>query len=531
MQRIAAFNLHRRQARALQNGQQVVAAPEEMTSQAIVIPDSEEQDGAVCWETHHHDEQSASEQEAGPSDEQVESESLRDLEPRNKAQAKNKMRPTPKAKHTARSQLFQKTISTKWPMSGDGQRSPEKTRPRVSQKSADKNVASRPLATQADLASCPKTATSTVGAAGPDVATGPRSEPKSRSSIPSNRPAGLSSADGWADPDHLDTKQAGRKHFDPQHATASAKTNKWRQLLPTFPISVQEKWKAISALPGLGSNKTTLKQFMQNMYWESGCDVGNELFRLVMKQQNLEMQNEDACWVSWKKFCDEEGEEEAKQMREDGTVQTRDHPRLRDGKQYKLHREWSRSTMMTDINGTLEKTFAGTPETIALFRQILQVTHDSCDVREQTSRRKHSRPIREKTASQVCADQAQEVLKAITRVLAEINAWLEVSQASKFTKDLRRQLHNVKTQISACEKVFAHISSEKQRGQFPPEDNIEGVRDRCCTAAALIKQSKTFMLLLRQNMQAEEQMTGVSFNFPGKQKRAASGAADETDSV
>ena len=131
----------------------------------------------------------------------------------------------------------------------------------------------------------------------------------------------------------------------------------------------------------------------------------------------------------------------------------------------------------------------------------------------------------------MCADQAQEVLKAITRVLAEINAWLEVSQASKFTKDLRRQLHNVKTQISACEKVFAHISSEKQRGQFPPEDNIEGVREKCCTAAALIKQSKTFMLLLRQNMQAEEQMTGVSFNFPGKQKRAASGAADETESV
>ena len=509
MQRVAAFNLHRRQARALQNGQQVVAAPEEMTSQAIVIPDSEEQDGAVCWETHHHDEQSASEQEAGPSDEQVESESLRDSEPRNKAQATNKMRPTPKAKHTARSQLFQKMISTQRPMSGDGQRSaqvletqPEKTRRRLSHKSPDKNVVSRPLATQADLASCPKTATSTVGAAGPDVATG-----------------------------HLDTQQACPKKFDPQHATASAKTNKWRQLLPTFPISVQEKWKAISALPGLGSNKTTLKQFMQNMYWESGCDVGNELFRLLVKQQNLEMQNEDACWVSWKKLCDEEGEEEAKQMSVDGTVQTRDHPRLRDGKQYKLHREWSRSTMMSDINGTLEKNFAGTPETLASFRQILQVTHDSCDVREQTSRRKHSRPIREKTASQVCADQAQEVLKAITRVLAEINAWLEVSQASKFTKDLRRQLHNVKTQISACEKMFAHISSEKQRGQFPPEDNIEVVRDRCCTAAALIKQSKTFMLLLRQNMQAEEQMTGVSFNFPGKQKRAASGAADETDFV
>ena len=95
MHRIAAFNLRRRQARALQNGQQEVAAPEEMTSQedairgdkAIVIPDSEEQDGAVCWETHHHDEQSASEQEAGPSDEQVESESLRDVETRNKAKS------------------------------------------------------------------------------------------------------------------------------------------------------------------------------------------------------------------------------------------------------------------------------------------------------------------------------------------------------------------------------------------------------------------------------------------------------------
>ena len=568
MGRLAAFKLRHSQARPLENGQQEHAAPEEMTGQedaihgdkAIVIPDSQEQ----------------GEQEGGrPADAQVEINRLLDLEPRNnKAEAQAKIRPSPKAKHTARSQLIQSMLSRQRPTSylrsfdaqrseaapprkrsakgtgkgkdkgkgtgaadqGDGQgkhrpsakrqrsaqvleRPMDKTRRRISSKSAGNNVGSRPsIATQPDLARCSKTATSTVGAAGLDVATGPRSEQASRSSIPSNRPGGLSSAD-TAIPDALHTQPAGRRRFDLQHASKSAKTNEWHQFLPTFPIAVQEKWKAISALPGLGSNKVKLKQFMQQMYWDSGCDVGNELFRLVVKQTNLEMQNEDALWVSWKKFCDEEGEAEAKEMRENGTVQTRDHPQLKDGKQYKLHRDWSRSSIMTEINGTLEKTFASTPEANVLIRQILPVAHDSSDVREKTFRRKPERLVPEKTASQECADQAEEVLRALTRVLPEINDWLDVSQASKFTKDLRRQLLTIKTEIHACQKLFAHVSSEKQRGQFPPEDTCEGVREKCCRAAVLIKQSKTFMLLLRQNMQAEEQMTGISFNFPGKKKQ------------
>ena len=301
-------------------------------------------------------------------------------------------------------------------------------------------------------------------------------------------------------------------------------------MLPTFPIAVQETWKAISALPGLGSNKTQLKQFMQQMYWDSGCDIGNELFKLVVKQQNVEMQNEDALWVSWKKLCDEEGEAEAKQMKDDGTVETRDHPRLRDGKQYKLHREWSRSSIIAEINGTLEKTFASTPEAIALIRQILQVTYDSSDLREKGSLRKPSLLVPQERSSQECAAQAEDVFSALMGVLPEIKDWLDVSQASKFTKDLRRQLLTVKTQIRACQKVLAYICSEKQRGQLPPEDTIEGVSKTCCTAAALIKQSETF-LLLRQNMQAEEQMTGISFNFPGKSNNVDGGVADAADSV
>ena len=270
---------------------------------------------------------------------------------------------------------------------------------------------------------------------------------------------------------------------------------------------------------------------MQQMYWDSGCDVGNELFKLVVKQQNLEMQNEDALWVSWKKFCDEEGEAEAKRMKEDGTVPTRDHPRLRGGKQYKLHREWSRSSIIAEINGTLEKTFASSPEVIALFRQILQVTHDSSDLREKGFLRKPPLMVPPNRFSQQCADQAEDVLRALTQVLPEINDWLVVSQASQFTKDLRRQLLAVKTQMHACQRVVAYICSEKQRGQLPPEDKIKGVTESCCTAAALIKQSKTFMFLLKQNMQAEEQMIGISFNLPGKQPRAVGAVADEIESV
>jgi hypothetical protein len=257
---------------------------------------------------------------------------------------------------------------------------------------------------------------------------------------------------------------------------------------------------------------------MQQMYWGSGCDVGNELFKLVVKQKSLEMQNEDALWVSWKRFCDEEGEAEAKQMKVDGTVQIRDHPRLKDGKQYKLHREWSRSSAIAEINSTLEKRFASTPEAIGLFRQILQVTHDSSDLRENSSLRKSPVLVPQESSSQECADQAEDVLRAVTHVLPEINDWLDVSQASKFTRDLRRQLLTVKSQIRACQKVVVHICSEKQRGGLLPEDTIKGAMETCCTAAALIKHSKTFMLLLRQNMQAEEQMTGISLNFPGKKK-------------
>ena len=85
--------------------------------------------------------------------------------------------------------------------------------------------------------------------------------------------------------------------------------------------------------------------------------------------------------------------------------------------------------------------------------------------------------------------------------------------------------------MHACQRVVAYICSEKQRGQLPPEDTIKGVTETCCTAAALIKQSKTFMLLLKQNMQAEEQMIGISFNVPGKPPRAVGVVADETDSV
>ena len=374
---------------------------------AIVIPDSQEQ----------------GEQEGGrPGHAQVEINRLLDLEPRNnKAEAQAKIRPSPKAKHTARSQLIQSMLSRQRPTSYlrsfDAQRSeaapPRKRSAKGTGKGKDKGKGTgaadqgdgqgkhRPSAKRqrsAQVLERPMDKTRRrISSKSAGNATGPRSEQASRSSIPSNRPGGLSSAD-TAIPDALHTQPAGRRRFDLQHASKSAKTNKWHQLLPTFPTAVQEKWKAISALPGLRSNKVKLKQFMQQMYWDSGCDVGNELFRLVVKQTNLEMQNEDALWVSWKKFCDEEGEAEAKEMRENRTVQTRDHPQLKDGKQYKLHRDWSRSSIMTEINGTLEKTFASTPEAIVLIRQILQVTHDSSDVREKIFRRKPERLLPEKNS-------------------------------------------------------------------------------------------------------------------------------------
>jgi hypothetical protein len=168
------------------------------------------------------------------------------------------------------------------------------------------------------------------------------------------------------------------------------------------------------------------------------------------------------------KICDEEGEADAKQMKEDGTVETKDHPRLRDGKQYKLHREWSRSSIIAEINGMLEKAFASTPEAMALIRQILQVAYDSSDLREKGFLSKPPLMVPPKIFSQQCADQAEDVFSALMGVLPEIKDWLDVSQASKFTKHLRRQLLIVKTQIRNRQKVLAYICSEKQHKGVDP---------------------------------------------------------------
>ncbi len=58
---------------------------------------------------------------------------------------------------------------------------------------------------------------------------------------------------------------------------------------------------------GRGCDKTKLKQTMQDAFFSSDLNMNNKLFETIMKVKQLDENIHKTRWVSWKKFCDEEG--------------------------------------------------------------------------------------------------------------------------------------------------------------------------------------------------------------------------------
>ena len=64
--------------------------------------------------------------------------------------------------------------------------------------------------------------------------------------------------------------------------------------------------------------------------------MNNKLFETIMKVTLLDENIQETRWASWKKFCGEEGADEADTMVKDGSISTRNHPQNPKLKQYRL---------------------------------------------------------------------------------------------------------------------------------------------------------------------------------------------------
>jgi len=229
--------------------------------------------------------------------------------------------------------------------------------------------------------------------------------------------------------------------------------------MASAPASVAEHWQAIQGLPA-NCNKNLYKRQCISEFMKADCGWGGSFFEQLKEVYEDRFEQDEGQWMSWHKFCQEEGEQGAQEMVDSGTIETRPHKsRPAPALQYRVVTEKDVSRTGTKQTAARKTQAKGTQEQHEVFNDAFNLTHTKAAYGggAQRFKRPPKEPIQKTEADNVRLE-VKKGEKVIAGIMAKITESLDKCEGNpyttKFAKDMKQLFRGAKTLHDHFEKTI-----------------------------------------------------------------------------